>query len=75
MALPRNLEGRRRGWWLFFIGLAAVYLLIAHRSHLSALGQWLPFVVLLACPLMHVFAHHAHSHRDQGTAKPDRTTF
>ena len=66
----------RRGVVLLFIGLAALYLLIAHRAHLTALAQWLPFFVLLACPLMHVFGHHGHrsrSHRKPPLAKSDRT--
>lgn len=59
----QHFKGRQRGWGLFFVGLAAVYLLIAHRAHLSVLGQWLPFLILLACPLMHVFGHHRRARR------------
>jgi len=32
---------------------------IEHRAHL--LG-WLPWLFLLACPLMHVFMHGGHGH-------------
>jgi hypothetical protein len=35
------------------------FLLTEHRAHL--LG-WLPFLLILACPLMHVFMHHGHRH-------------
>ena len=35
--------------------IAAYFLLSEHRAHL--LGA-LPFLLLLACPLMHVFMHH-----------------
>ena len=35
------------------------FLLTEHRAHL--LG-WLPFLLILACPLMHVFMHHGHHH-------------
>ncbi|MBT9494993.1 MAG: DUF2933 domain-containing protein [Paucibacter sp.] len=38
-------------------GIAAYFLLSEHRAHL--LGA-LPFLILLACPLMHVFMHHGH---------------
>lgn len=43
---------------VFLLGLAvlaAFYLLAEHQSHL--LGA-LPLLILLACPLMHVFMHH-----------------
>jgi len=35
------------------------FLLTEHRAHL--LG-WLPFLLILACPLMHIFMHHGHGH-------------
>ena len=34
--------------------VASVYLWIAHKDHFLAL---LPFAILVACPLMHVFMH------------------
>ncbi len=45
--------------WIFiaFLAIAAFYLFTEHRAHL--LGA-LPFLLLLACPLMHVFMHHGH---------------
>ena len=39
--------------------VASVYLWLAHRDHLLAL---LPFAILVACPLMHVFMHRGHGH-------------
>src|SRR5262245_23067134 len=41
-------------------GLALAYLIIAHPAHL--LG-WLPFLAILACPLMHLFMHRDHHGR------------
>ncbi len=38
-------------------GIAAYFLLTGHRAHV--IGA-LPFLLLLACPLMHVFMHHGH---------------
>lgn len=46
--------------------VASVYLWIAHRDHLLAL---LPFAILAACPLMHVFMHRGHGGHAHG-AKP-----
>ncbi len=40
-----------------FLAVAAFYLITEHRAHL--LG-WLPWLVILACPLLHVFMHGGH---------------
>lgn len=49
----------RRARMIFWIlmGFAAIYLLAEHRLHLSGLWRWLPILILLACPLLHVFGH------------------
>lgn len=48
-----------RGRWVFVclaaVGLAAIA--YAHRVHVVA---WLPYLMLLACPLMHLFMFHGH---------------
>ena len=48
--------------WLFVVLIAiAAYLLFAeHRAHWSGLLNYLPFLLLLLCPLMHVFMHGTH---------------
>jgi len=38
-----------------FLAIAAVLLILEHRAHV---WQWLPFALLLACPLMHLFHGH-----------------
>ncbi|OGS90088.1 MAG: hypothetical protein A2061_03975 [Gallionellales bacterium GWA2_59_43] len=40
-----------------FMAIAAFYLFAEHRAHLLGV---LPFLLLLACPLMHLFMHHGH---------------
>jgi hypothetical protein len=40
-----------------FTVLAAFFLLAEHRAHTLGL---LPYVVLLACPLLHLFSHGGH---------------
>ena len=40
--------------------VAAYFLLSEHRAHFFGA---LPFLLLLACPLMHVFMHHGHGGR------------
>jgi hypothetical protein len=37
--------------------IAAYFLLTEHRAHVFAV---LPFLLLMACPLMHVFMHRGH---------------
>lgn len=54
-----------KGW--VFLGIAVLvagYLVIEHQQHLAVV---LPFLLLLGCPLMHLFMHgkhgtHAHQH-------------
>jgi len=45
--------------WFGFAAVAAFYLWTEHRAHL--LGA-LPLLLLLACPLMHLFGHGGHGH-------------
>ena len=42
---------------LAFLAIAGFFLITEHRAHL--LGA-LPFLLLLACPLLHVFMHGGH---------------
>lgn len=50
-------------------GVAAWYLWAEHRAHL--LGA-LPYLILLACPLMHVFMHCGHGGHQHHGADKDR---
>jgi hypothetical protein len=50
--------------WLVLAGIAGWFLWTEHRAHLFGA---LPWLVLLACPLMHVFMHRGHhGHHGQG---------
>ena len=63
-----------KGFWssryaiglLVFGAVAAYFLLAEHRAHFFGA---LPFLLLLACPLMHIFMHHGHGGHggDQGS--------
>lgn len=48
--------------WIFwsFIAIAAYFLWTEHRAHLLAGLSWLPYLLILACPLLHVFMHRGH---------------
>jgi len=52
--------GSRYSIGLLVIGAAAAYFLLT--EHLAHTLGVLPYLFLLACPLMHVFMHHGHGH-------------
>jgi hypothetical protein len=43
-----------------FLAIAGFYLYSEHRAHLFGA---LPYLLLLLCPLMHLFMHHGHHKR------------
>jgi hypothetical protein len=49
--------------WIVSLGAGAIgiYLFATHTGHVLAA---LPYLFLLACPLMHFFMHRRHSHHD-----------
>jgi hypothetical protein len=52
----------RANWILIgFIAIAAFFLITEHTAHV--LGA-LPYVILLACPLLHFFMHRGHGGHD-----------
>ncbi len=55
---------------LVFLAVAGFYL-VTHRAHLFGA---LPFLLVLACPLMHFFMHGGHGHggHDGGASGTDR---
>jgi len=55
---PKSFWGSRYAIGLIVLGaIAAYFLLSEHRAHFFGA---LPFLLLLACPLMHVFMHRGH---------------
>lgn len=52
--------GRKHGvgvvYWIF-AAVGVAFLVIEHREHLY---QYLPYALLIACPLLHLFAHGGH---------------
>ena len=49
-----------KAWILWgFVAIAAFFLLTEHRAHAF---QALPYLLLLACPLLHVFHRRGHGH-------------
>ena len=62
---------QKQSFWFTSNGLAAMtliaaasyFLLVEHRQHVF---QFLPFLILLLCPLMHIFMHGGHGHSGHG---------
>lgn len=61
----------RRDWSLtiglcLFLAIAAFFLWTEHRAHLLGI---LPYLILLACPLIHMFMHRGHGGHGHGDAE------
>lgn len=71
--MDRHADGTPSFWKSPF-GLAAtalaiaasLYLYVTHRDHVIAL---LPYAILAACPLMHMFMHRGHGHGGHPSGK------
>ena len=61
-------RGSGRGRWVFwaFVLISAYFLITEHRAHVI---QFLPFLLLLACPLLHMF----HGHGGHGRKKDEQS--
>ncbi|HET7542370.1 MAG TPA: DUF2933 domain-containing protein [Polyangiaceae bacterium] len=70
--VPRNSRLPRIPWAIgacVFLAIAAFFLWQEHRAHL--LGA-LPYILLLVCPLMHLFMHRGHHHHSDSNAGTHR---
>ena len=70
---------RQPAWWsrqsiqrtciALFLAVIAFFLLTEHTAHVFGV---LPYLLILACPLMHLFMHHGHDGHGSGHDKPSR---
>lgn len=61
---PKAFWSSRYSVSLIVMGVIAAYFLLnEHRAHFF---DALPFLFLLACPLMHLFMHHGHDRHGDG---------
>ncbi|MGC4411089.1 DUF2933 domain-containing protein (plasmid) [Rhizobium rosettiformans] len=66
---PRRISATNIVLW-GFLAIGAFYLIAEHRANL--LG-WLPWLIILACPLLHIFMHGrhgGHDHRGGSSSSP-----
>lgn len=52
---------------IVFLVIAAFFLVAEHRAQLSAWIPYWPYLLVLACPLMHLFMHGRHGHGGHGS--------
>lgn len=70
---PRKTWSRANIVLIAFLAIAGFYLIAEHRAHVFG---YLPFLLLLACPLLHMFMHRGHGghgggkHGDSGPTQP-----
>ncbi len=63
-----NRLHNRRSKWVFigFLAIGGFFLITEHRAHLLPFLGYLPFLLLRACPLVHVFHHGGHGRHGGG---------
>jgi hypothetical protein len=66
---PPSFWRTRYGIGLLVLGAVAAYFLLT--EHLAHVAPFLPFALLLACPLMHLFMHHGHGHNHHAQDRED----
>jgi len=54
---------------IVFLVIAAFFLVTEHRAHLTGWIPYWPYLLLLACPLMHLFMHGGHGHAGHGSSE------
>ncbi len=65
MVHNHNHQSNKDSWWrspakialYIFLGIATFFLITEHLAHLAGI---LPYLLLLTCPLMHLFMHGGH---------------
>ena len=67
---PADTKSRLvKGVFIAFALIAGFFLLSEHRAHVIS---YLPWLLLAACPLLHMFMHGGHGGHRHGGAQPAR---
>ena len=61
--LPGHRAGRTVAVLLAFLAISGFLLTTEHRAHVPGV---LPWLLLLACPFLHLFMHGGHGGHDEG---------
>lgn len=62
--------------FLVFLGFAAIALVLLWQEHQAHILGAIPYLFILACPLMHIFlhgGHDGHGHGSHGRSRDGRT--
>ena len=64
----------KRHKWLTFVvlGIIVFFLIAEHRQHILFVLPYLPFLIILACPLLHIFMHGKHKHHEKSDKENER---
>lgn len=54
--------GRGRFVLIGFLAIGGYFLWAEHSAHIALAVPYLPYLLLLACPLLHIFMHSGHGH-------------
>lgn len=67
---PDRLDRFVRHWavTVLMVGIVVFYLVAEHRAHFFGA---LPWLILLACPLLHIFMHGGHGAHGGHDSSPD----
>lgn len=64
-----GMKSRSNITLIVFLIIGAFFLITEHRAHLVGwLSSYWIWLLLLACPLMHLFMHGGHDHGDHGSS-------
>lgn len=55
-----------------FLAIAGYFLWTEHEAHIRGLFSYWPWLLLLACPVMHIFMHGGHGHGGHGRSREPR---
>ena len=69
-AQPSQNKRNNLVMWVFF-GFIAYFLITEHWAHII---PYLPWLILLACPLLHVFMHGGHGHGSSNEGHDSHST-
>lgn len=73
--MSEGSPARQVTFWLGFCAfavIASVFLWTEHRAHLAGAYEWLPWLVLLLCPVIHLFVHRGHGRHGDGRDESSR---
>jgi len=62
-----GMKSRANIAWIVFLAIAASFLLAEHWAHLSGWFSYWPYLLLLACPFVHLFMHGGHGRGSHGS--------